>query len=384
MSLAKKIDDDEKQLVKPVNKEQTYKKPIPLEEDDYIEGLSYIIQQQYFPDLPKLKAEVVLESEEVGSFDAQNESRDEKLKYLIAKNSEDPLRKRLPSLAIHEITKAQLDGENKPISVASYQNKFTSEDNASFGELMEDESRLRAEQHKRRFGVHSQQPSNSIQTIGYSNSDAIKSIAWKEKDKSIKTWNYQPKNALMYTPETNHSSSLSQIKKQSTEIQADATGLSQSFLEAANQPSTDPIVPPSVNETDASVNGYPLVDVNFGQAVGSSSKSYFNIPERPRRERLHAMRVRDIRSHSTNTTITSVDSASTALNSYSTPNSVSRKLTNLTPAARRLVARSYLRSPLHGSSPSASRHTALRTSIPKFSWTPTPRVKSTAPTPKRV
>ncbi|EPY49951.1 stress response protein Bis1 [Schizosaccharomyces cryophilus OY26] len=359
MSLTKSNNGD-KQLIQ---KEDKYTlgeiKPIAIEEDDYIEGLNSIIQKTYYPDLSRLKAH-----SEGFTYEFEDD---------IIQEKNDAVHEQLALLPKNDHLVQKLKRSTQGVTLADYQKKFTSEDNASFSELFHNEKSVRKVLLQRRYAVDADSSSAT-------NIQPSKAIAWKERPNTIHTWNFQPRNSLMFYPQTSEPSALTRARGQHQKIDSSSTRLDDEFIKKSNQPSQDPLPEPAINRHEASINGYPLVGSNYGVTSRKSSTNFY-IPETSRREKLHDLRLHSLKSqnNSPSTPGYSVVS-STAEQASATSGKLPSRLSTLTPAAKRLVAQSYLTASTRDS-PMRRRLTA--TSVPKFSWTPTPRTKNPA-TPKRV
>jgi protein DGCR14 len=140
--------------------------PQPIEEDDYVEGISEIIKRDFFPELDKLRTETEL-------LDAEKSSDSLRIKHLekeMEKWNQEP---------------------SKGVGLDQYQQKFTSEDNASFSQILEKDNQLRKEQYhffydKEKKQLLLEEGKNPLQL--------------EPSVKPMLTWEYRAKNALMYGP----------------------------------------------------------------------------------------------------------------------------------------------------------------------------------------
>lgn len=206
---------------KPTEEVKKYKRKV-LDEDQYIEGLEKIITRDFFPDVSKLQAQKdYLEAEENGDLEKMREIA---IKYGPASNRSTPrvnmpyvtptsfetpeARPSSPS-ASHGKTRSGTkteyglkDGEKEEKkelpSLDCFLAKNTSEDNASFEQIMElaeDKQKLRhswlyeaEEEFQQRHEENLALPSSEQQAI-----ECTKA--------GLETWVYKAKNALMYYPE---------------------------------------------------------------------------------------------------------------------------------------------------------------------------------------
>ncbi|EPX71881.1 stress response protein Bis1 [Schizosaccharomyces octosporus yFS286] len=353
MSLIKQSNENNQVIKKGNNQNSSEIKPIAIEEDDYIEGLNSIIQKTYYPDLSHMKADV----EGLGN-ELENDTIQEK---------NDAVHKQVALLPKNEYLVQKLQHNNQDLTLADYQSKFTSEDNASFSELFLIEKDARKELLQKRYGVKLDEKSMGAASSSQEKIKPRNSIAWKERPNVIQTWNSKQKNSLMFYPQTSEKSAVTKARSQHQRIISSSTRLDDNFLKEANAPSQEPLPEPTINKREASINGYPLIGSNYKYASGNSSTSFY-IPETSRREKLHEMQLQNLKAHN-NVPSNSISSGEpTSATSTRLPS----RLSTLTPAARRLVAQSYLTTP-NKESPLHRRLTTA--SIPKFSWTPTPRTK---------
>ncbi|XP_028829851.1 splicing factor ESS-2 homolog [Denticeps clupeoides] len=188
-----------------------------LDEEDYIESLEKIIQRDFFPDVTKLQAQKdYLNAEENGDL--------EKMREIAIKYGSTPNRF-TPRSSVPYVTPASFETpEGRPSSPSSkhragmrgsedvtekdeekelpcldrFLSKNTSEDNASFEQIMElakDKEKLRhawlyeaEEEFRQRHEENLALPSSEKQAL-----ECVKA--------GLETWEYKAKNALMYYPE---------------------------------------------------------------------------------------------------------------------------------------------------------------------------------------
>ncbi|WBW75379.1 splicing factor Bis1 [Schizosaccharomyces osmophilus] len=361
MSLTKSSNEGY-QIIKKGNKQNRSEiKPIAIEEDDYIEGLNSIIQKTYFPDLPRMKADV-----EGSGYGFEND---------VNQDRNDAVHKQVALLPKNDHLVQKLKHNSQDLTLADYQTKFTSEDNASFSELFNNEKDTRNDLLQKHYGMKLDE-----KLIGAASSSTTKlqprnAIAWKERPNAIHSWDSKQRNSLTFYPQTSEHSAVTKARSQHQKIISSSTRLDDEFLKKANQPSLEPLPEPAINRREASINGYPLIGSNYGGASGKSSTNFY-IPETSRREKLHDNQLQNLKSQSNMPSTSFYSGEHTSATSTKLPS----RLSTLTPAARRLVAQSYLTTP-NRESPLRRRLTTA--SIPKFSWTPTPRTKNPA-TIKRV
>ncbi|XP_016431937.1 protein DGCR14-like isoform X2 [Sinocyclocheilus rhinocerous] len=190
-----------------------------LDEDEYIEGLEKIIQRDFFPDVSKLQAQNdYLEAEENGDMERMREIA---IKYgsLMAKYTprtyvpyttpstfETPDgRSASPSCSQSKHRAAKEDGkdaektEEKDLpSLDRFLAKNTSEDNASFEQIMElaeDKDKLR---HAWLYEAENEFKERHEQNLALPSTEKQALECTKA---GVETWQYKAKNALMYYPE---------------------------------------------------------------------------------------------------------------------------------------------------------------------------------------
>ncbi|XP_068127665.1 splicing factor ESS-2 homolog [Hyperolius riggenbachi] len=186
-----------------------------LTEEKYIENLQKIIQRDFFPDVEKLRAQKeYLEAEESGDLEKMRQiaikigssaklSKDTPLPYITPATFETPTGvPDTPSMVTkqrsgeEESEKTEEDNKDLP-SLDSFLAKHTSEDNASFEQIMEvakDKEKARnawlyeaEEEYKQRLEDNLALPSAEMQAIESSKA-------------GLDTWEYKTHNSLMYYP----------------------------------------------------------------------------------------------------------------------------------------------------------------------------------------
>ncbi|CAG5103143.1 Similar to Es2: Splicing factor ESS-2 homolog (Drosophila melanogaster) [Cotesia congregata] len=189
-------------------------RPKTLDEDTYIEKMGEIIQRDFFPHLEKLKAQN-------DYLDAIEQNDAKKMRDLYTKySSGQPLTERITSPATFEtplredtnnLTKNNKDsqhcsttGENttdnktQVMGLDVYLSTHTSEDNASFEEMMEEANKRQRIKYAWLYKMeeNSQAPSLNANENTLSITDSKSS-----KPLMLDTWNYRNKNYIMYIPD---------------------------------------------------------------------------------------------------------------------------------------------------------------------------------------
>ncbi|XP_012886987.1 PREDICTED: protein DGCR14 isoform X2 [Dipodomys ordii] len=192
-----------------------------LDEEEYIEGLQMVIQRDFFPDVEKLQAQKeYLEAEENGDLERMRQiaikfgsalgkmSREPPPPYVTPATFETPEvhtstgavgNRPRPQGRSLEDGEAGEEEEKEPLpSLDVFLSRYTSEDNASFQEIMEvakEKNRARhawlyqaEEEFEKRQKDNLELPSAEHQAI-------------ESSQAGVETWKYKAKNSLMYYPE---------------------------------------------------------------------------------------------------------------------------------------------------------------------------------------
>uniref|UniRef100_A0A915I9E8 Uncharacterized protein n=1 Tax=Romanomermis culicivorax TaxID=13658 RepID=A0A915I9E8_ROMCU len=207
-----------------------------LDEDEYIEKLEKIIQRDYFPDIAKLKAQneyfdAIRNNDQVRIkqlqerfssrrtdktmntprsphefFETPIAEKDNEIAWeedLVAKNNEREDKK---------IEKEDAEGIDK-LTIDKFLYKFTSEDNASFEEILEEsELKLREKhswmynaesEHDKKFqdSLHLKQADEQLLAITEGESTSSQMLKRNRKRASVDNWTYKALNAVMFTPD---------------------------------------------------------------------------------------------------------------------------------------------------------------------------------------
>ncbi|XP_077099628.1 splicing factor ESS-2 homolog [Siphateles boraxobius] len=196
----------------PVEETERPKRKI-LDEDQYIGSLEKIIQRDFFPDVSKLQAQKdYLEAEESGDLERMREIA---IKYGAAMAKFTPRtyvphvtpsifetpdgRSASPSSSHSKHRSAKDDdGEKVLPSLDHFLAKNTSEDNASFEQIMElaeDKNKLR---HSWLYEAENEFKERHEQNLALPSSEQQALECTKA---GLETWQYKAKNALMYYPD---------------------------------------------------------------------------------------------------------------------------------------------------------------------------------------
>ncbi|XP_034942825.1 splicing factor ESS-2 homolog [Chelonus insularis] len=185
--------------------------PSILDEDTYVEKIGEIIQRDFFPHLEKLKAQN-------DYLDALEQNDAKKMRELYEKYSAGtPLTERVASPATFETPlredsssnidhiesehakKAKTDTENNQIGLDCYLNSHTSEDNASFEEMMVEAEKKQRIKYSWLYDMEENSKSLELKnnTLSITN-DKDKT---SKKPLNLDTWSYKNKNYIMYIPD---------------------------------------------------------------------------------------------------------------------------------------------------------------------------------------
>ncbi|KAL1925580.1 uncharacterized protein VTP21DRAFT_463 [Calcarisporiella thermophila] len=204
----------------PETSKATKRKPLVLDEDTYTDALSYIIERDFFPDLTKLKAQHEY-LDAIESSDPERINRAHHQLTEIARTGKTP-RLKTPAPTPKILSETPIQGFDTPctpsfqeseeevsnetsnldkldlnMSLSAFQAKYTSEDNASFSELMEKAEAKRRERYKWMFDKETGQL--LLEDKPKVSEDHLLTEA--PKNAQIDTWKYKVKNSLMYNPE---------------------------------------------------------------------------------------------------------------------------------------------------------------------------------------
>ncbi|XP_049594171.1 splicing factor ESS-2 homolog [Syngnathus scovelli] len=185
-----------------------------LNEEDYIESLEKIIQRDFFPDVTKLQAQKdYLDAEESGDLERMREisirygksknTPQSSAPYVTPASFETPVgRAGSPSFSTRGADAESVAGdkrEEKELpSLDSFMAKNTSEDNASFEQIMELAEDKEKMKHAWLYEAEAEFKQRHEQNLALPQAEKAALECVKA---GLETWEYKAKNALMYYPE---------------------------------------------------------------------------------------------------------------------------------------------------------------------------------------
>ncbi|OZJ06233.1 hypothetical protein BZG36_00801 [Bifiguratus adelaidae] len=195
-----------------------------LDEDTYVEAISYIIERDFFPNLTKLKAQQeYLDAYEKGDL-VRLQSAAAKLAELAGQKSKGKKEQTGKASAtprgVRSTPYSTRSGRPKSqpsddlahkvdlnLSLDQFQNKYTSEDNASFLDLIEKVNQRKRDNYKWLYDKETHQlrlegpaSEDKLLTDGGSTSMA----APDTRKAGVNTWKFKAQNTLMYHPQTSY------------------------------------------------------------------------------------------------------------------------------------------------------------------------------------
>ncbi|MBN3287016.1 ESS2 factor, partial [Polyodon spathula] len=190
-----------------------------LHEDNYIESLEKIIQRDFFPDVDKLQAQMgYLEAEETGDLERMREiaikfgsslgksSAHSSAPYVTPATFEtpegrpgSPSSKARHSARVTEEGGKEKDQEEKELPcLDSFLAKNTSEDNASFEQIMDLAEVKERARHAWLYEAESEFKQRHTENLALPSAEKQ---AVESGKAGVETWEYKAKNALMYYPD---------------------------------------------------------------------------------------------------------------------------------------------------------------------------------------
>ncbi|KAJ1074058.1 hypothetical protein K5549_015557 [Capra hircus] len=194
-----------------------------LDEEEYIEGLQTVIQRDFFPDVEKLQAQKeYLEAEENGDLERMRQiaikfgsalgkaSREPPPPYVTPATFETPELHTGPSMVGGKARargRGLEDGDGEAAEEAAaeplpsldvFLSRYTSEDNASFREIMEVAKERGRVRHAWLYQAEEEFEKRQKDSLALPSAEQQ---AVESSQAGVETWKYKAKNSLMYYPE---------------------------------------------------------------------------------------------------------------------------------------------------------------------------------------
>ncbi|KAI4569082.1 hypothetical protein MJG53_014700 [Ovis ammon polii x Ovis aries] len=194
-----------------------------LDEEEYIEGLQTVIQRDFFPDVEKLQAQKeYLEAEENGDLERMRQiaikfgsalgkaSREPPPPYVTPATFETPELHTGPSMVGGKARargRGLEDGDGEAAEEAAaeplpsldvFLSRYTSEDNASFREIMEVAKERGRARHAWLYQAEEEFEKRQEDSLALPSAEQQ---AVESSQAGVETWKYKAKNSLMYYPE---------------------------------------------------------------------------------------------------------------------------------------------------------------------------------------
>uniref|UniRef100_G3TP86 Ess-2 splicing factor homolog n=1 Tax=Loxodonta africana TaxID=9785 RepID=G3TP86_LOXAF len=193
-----------------------------LDEEEYIEGLQTVIQRDFFPDVEKLQAQKeYLEAEENGDLERMRQiaikfgsalgkmSREPPPPYVTPATFETPEVYTGPGMVgskpqprgrgPEDGETGEEEEEKEPLpSLDVFLSRYTSEDNASFQEIMEVAKEKSRARHAWLYQAEEEFEKRQEDSLAVPSAEQQ---AIESNQTGVETWKYKAKNSLMYYPE---------------------------------------------------------------------------------------------------------------------------------------------------------------------------------------
>ena len=191
-------------------------KPTVLEEEVYVERMSRIIQRDFFPDLAKLNVQTQL----LEAINHSDSNRATRLSFQLAQmtgKADSAAIGGEASWEMESIAQSISKEKEEELRLDEFHRKFTSEDNASFAEILE--KNIAQQRAKYDYFFKGQGPK---QVLSIEDQDRL---TVEHISKPVITWNHEAKSALMYGPNSLPlcPADLPSTRAQAKELNPDAT-----------------------------------------------------------------------------------------------------------------------------------------------------------------
>ena len=165
--------------------------PTVLEEDDYVERMSRIIKRDFFPDLNKLNVQTQLLEALNHSDSARANQLSFRLAQLTGKTTHVAQTPRESNWETETVATTKTS-QDEGLRLDEFHRKYTSEDNASFSEILE---KNQLQQRLKYDYFYKGQGAKQTLSIQDQEKMTIEHIS-----KPVITWNHETKSALIYGP----------------------------------------------------------------------------------------------------------------------------------------------------------------------------------------
>ncbi|KAG4302727.1 hypothetical protein PCANB_001073 [Pneumocystis canis] len=268
-----------------------------LEEETYQQALSDIIKRDFFPDL--------LEMEE-------NEKMEKKLIENTINHHDNNITENTSKQNLNNENGSKLPDVALSMSLDQFQALYTSEDNASFMDILNQQNQRQRDAYDWAWN-NNKIDSERVKEEGrraIMKATEPRPVGWiDDRPSQPEAWPFDPMNKLMFHPETDYTKPKTLLSGEEKSITYHATRMPSTYLERTMSPSLSTIEKSSLNEQDdePKVAGWSFVDdaptpspetlgkppMTWGEMVSTpirlpeTPKRAFRMQKIPEREALH-------------------------------------------------------------------------------------------------